>query len=488
MAISNIPGEILSAILAQLLEYQDYDDPKSHIYYGYLRDARLVCRRWNEFATAHLFRTLTLDVARENATMSWKGIINSGMIQQAARDIVICSHLSDAERDMGSDGEDWCDHDSSLYFSDAVRGIAKLPNLNSLQICFAKKCLGAREYRWWEEDEDTEPIWQRLQVLRAVFRAIRTRHAAVGRDNLPSAIRSLTLKNLQNIPIPQFTASELYKDVMKHVNELHLLIAHEFNEHGPDHDLDRLERQTYEPHLQRELLPPLAHQLRSLTLTFRECWGVIPGYFDGDGLVFPNLRTLTLGEFVIGHHNQFDWVLAQKSLETLRLDRCCIVSYLRVCDDDQWDRWHVPAHDWYEYPKGSFGFDDNGRTFGFSGTWETVYDRVREGLPELREFCSVHHRWSNTFDRRENMGASMSALRYITFDSGLCPSPWIEARYGPYGTGDMEFGNNDPAVCPSDATDRQRYTPEKPLNRAKETELGDRRAFEELLRAVWERR
>ncbi|KAH6856870.1 hypothetical protein B0I37DRAFT_85875 [Chaetomium sp. MPI-CAGE-AT-0009] len=489
MRIRDIPLEILSLILGQLFEYQDDDDPESPVHYGHLRNARLVCRQWNELATGHLFRTLVLDHAPENEVrsskdMPWTHAVNSETIQPLVHDVVIFSHPEDLDMDdTASDAEDWVteddDEDGSGPFGVAVNSIAKLPNLKSVQIWFSEKCVGAREdIQWWEEGEEIESISHRLQTLKTVFGAIRKRRA----DTRTSTIRSLTLKYLQNLPIPDFTSSDLYKDVIKDINELHLFIAHEYNEHGPDHDLDRIERRTFEPYLQKELLPPLAHQLRSLTLTFRECWGVVPAHFDGKGLVFPNLKTLTLGEFVIGHHDQFDWVLAQKSLETLRLDRCFIASYLAIWND-QWNQWRVPTHDWHQYPEGSFGFLDGVQIFGFSGTWETVYDRIREGLPKLWEFCSAHHRWSNTFDRREGMGASMSKSRYIVFDSGLCPSPWIEVDGY---TGDMEFGNNDPAVCPREAAGR--YNRQKVLNRAKETELGDTRAFEDLLRAVQERR
>ena len=488
MNISGIPPEVLSLILGQLFEYQDDHDPESGIDYGHLRNARLVCRQWNRLATAHLFRTLTLDVGREDGVRSWKhkawsDMVNSETIQRVAQSVVIHSHpeeneLMDDEEDSQIESSD--DEDVS-HFGAAVRNIAKLPNLKSLQICFSEKCLGARETEWWEEDEDTETISHRLQTLKTVFGALQRRN----KEDC-TTIRSLTLKNLQNLPIPEFTSSELYKDVVKDINELHLMIAHEYNEPGPDHDLDRIERQTYEPYLEKELLPPLAHQLRSLTLTFRECWGVIPAYFDGKGLVFPNLKTLTLGEFIIGHHDQFDWVLSQKSLETLRLDRCFIVSHLRILNF-QWDTWraHVPSHDWHEYPDGAFGFrKDHSQAFGFSGTWETVYDRIRNDLPKLREFCFVHHEYYNTFDRRESMGASLTSRRYIAFESGLCPSPWIEAR----DDGEMEFGNNDPAILPRDATESARYGGTKFLNRAEETELGDTRAFQDLLRAVRKRR
>jgi len=492
MDISNFPPEVLGLILGQLLVYDDehrYSDREPPIRYGHLCIARLVCRQWNKFATAHLFQTLILDGdpkdGMRSKPMPFGHFIDSEAIQRAAHNIVIRSHPEALETsDDGSDAEGWAtednDNGSSGLFGVAVHGIAKLPNLKALEICFAEDCLGDRVYEWYEEDDYIESITHRLEMLKTVFGAIQKRRAADDNDRRVSTIRSLTLKNLQNVPIREFASSDLYKGVMKDIDELRLLIAHEYREPGPDDDIDRPERRTFEPYLQNELLPPLAHQLRSLTLTFRECWGVIPAHFDGTGLVFPNLRTLTLGDFVIGHDDQFDWVLAQKSLETLRLDRCFIVSYLRILNS-QWDEWRVPTHDWHEYPEGSFGHEDS-RIFGFSGTWETVYDRIREELPKLREFCSRYHRYHHSFDHPETMGASLSDNRYITFDSGLCPSPWVESR--DWGAGEMEFGNNDPAVCPPDAATRESYLPEKPLNRAKETQLGDTRAFEDLLRAV----
>lgn len=492
MPIRDIPPEVLGLILGQLLEDDDEELP---IALAHLRNARLVCRQWGRLAAAHLFRTVVLDLAPEDGiARPWRPMIHSPTIQRVARDLVICSPTDEQEYEINEighveDGAAEDDDDGTLGsspFSVAVNaGVAKLPNLKALHIRFSEQCIGDRETDGWEEDEDTESIAHRLQTLKTVFGAMLKRHAAVGEDNPPSTIRSLTLKNLQNVAFPpEFTSSNLYKDVMNHITELHLRIAHEYNQYGPDHDLDRIERQTYEPYLQKELLPPLAHQLRSLTLAFRECWGVMPAHFDGKGLVFPNLRTLTLGEFVIGHHDQFDWVLAQKSLETLRLDRCFIASHLRV-RDDQWDEWrpHIPTHDWHLYPEGSFGFE-GAQIFGFSGTWEAVYDRIRQELPNLREFCSAHDPYRNSFDRRESMGATLSMLRYIVFDSGLCPSPWIEAsEYD----GEMEFGNNDPAVCARDVAGDRRYRTVQSLNRAKETKLGDARAFGDLLRAVRER-
>lgn len=136
-------------------------------------------------------------------------------------------------------------------------------------------------------------------------------------------------------------------------------------------------RRAFERWLQHSFLPPFASQLTSLHLAFRDHWGTAPGYFDGNGLLFPNLKSLTLGKFVIGHHNHFDWVLAQKSLEILRLDRCAIASYLAFSagshdfgyqaekGDIQDGDWVIPAHDWEQYPDWSFGFHRSDTTFRF---------------------------------------------------------------------------------------------------------------------------
>lgn len=498
MELNRMPPEVLSLILRQLLEHQDPDCnyEESRIHYGHLRNARLVCRQWNELATPHLFWTLTLDAHPDDGMwlkhIPFLHLINNEAIQRAVQNVVIRTHPEDRDTEHDADDEEvctWATEDDDIdapggLFSVAVAGIAKLPNLKALQISFTEGCLGDRQYGWWEDDDESESISRRLDMLKMVFGAIQKRRAANDADRRVSTIRSLTLKNMQNVPIPDFIASDLYKDVIKDIDELHLLIAHEYREHGPDHDLDRIERRTFEPYLQNELLPPLAHQLTSLTLAFRECWGVLPGQFDGKGLVFPNLRTLTLSDYVIGHNDQFDWVLAQKSLKTLRLDRCFIVSYMRILNS-QWDEWRVPTHDWHEYPEGAFGHE-RCRIFGFLGTWETVYDRIREELPSLKEFCSVYNMYYNTFEGRENMGASLSNSRYIVFDSGLCPSPWIEANDDD--SGELSFGNNDPAVCPRDASTTRIYGRQMSLNRAKETQVGDARAFEDLLRAVRARR
>ncbi|KAH6898065.1 hypothetical protein B0T10DRAFT_471754 [Thelonectria olida] len=268
---------------------------------------------------------------------------------------------------------------------------------------------------------------------------------------------------------------------MKDIRGLHLQVAEEYNEHGPDRDVECIERVQFEPYLQQQWLAPIAHQLTSLSLSFNECWGTAPGYFSGAGLIFPQLKTLNLGNFVASHHDHFDWILAQESLTSLGLDRCYIASHLRLCES-QLETWKPPTHDWKQHPTGSFGFDwEDDCTYTFSGTWETIFDNIRSRLTNLSDF---------RFSYSTESFCSTPALiglhnrRYITLDTGLLPTPWIEASGH---DGEMKFGNNDSTVWQPKKGENS-YRKRCGLNKAKGNEKGDLRALDELLQVVGERR
>lgn len=382
-------------------------------------------------------------------------------------------------------------------FTSAIDSIADLPKLQAVHIRISDRCHGDPNYDYcWESG--TELISTRLQTLEAVFRSIEARVAQKKADNGVeiTTVTSLAIQNLQNNPLPDFIASDTFQSVAKNLTDLRLLVAEECNESGPDHDLGCEERRAFEPWLQNALLPVFANQLTTLHLAFNEYWGVTPGYFDGKGLVFPNLKTLTLGQYVIGHHDQFDWVLAQHSLETLRLDQCEIVTYLNFLhksstNEGQLAEWNVPTHDWIRYPEWSFGFGERETAFMFPGTWEAVFDNIRTQLPNLVDLRMENQdrRQGHAFNRADRMRCTLSCLRYITLDTGLLSSPWIAARvHGGDGPGDMAFGNNDPAVVPLAERDQNQYVPKATLDRVKETFEGDSRAFNDLVRSVETRR
>ncbi|KPM42234.1 hypothetical protein AK830_g4335 [Neonectria ditissima] len=475
MELDDFPEELLSHILRCLYrpedaETYDEDEPDG------LLNTRLVCRKWNVLATAFVFRTVSL-IPSEGGFKAWHAMLDSQIIRAVARRVVINSSradFTDEESEEQSD-EDDDDDDENSKFRNALSRIGSLALIDKICLRFTPQCYGVQtEDRW--AYEDYESIGERENTLEAVFKAIKNR--ASKPDN--SKIRSLTIENLQNIPLPDFTSSELFKSVTNDLDQLHLKVSQEYNEHGPDRDIYLIELQQFEPYMHKHWLSPMADQLTSLSLYFTECWGTMPAIFKGYGLVFPQLKTLNPGNFTISHDDHLDWVLAQTSLKSLRLDRCFIVSHIRT-DTDMLAEWNTDTEGWERLPMGAYGFNfDNDAAFYYPGTWESVFDKIRTGLPNLVDFQFHLNDWGDAvgFNDPSPLPAELSFLRYITFDRGLLPSRWIEARSY---NGDMGFGDNDPSGSGN-------LLEQCKLNRSEETREGDERALQALVEATLQRR
>jgi hypothetical protein len=123
-------------------------------------------------------------------------------------------------------------------FEGALATLSMFPDLDSVEIGFTPECIGVDKAYYQEVAKD---ISQRAELLKLIFQAIKDRAA----DEKNRTIRKLTVINLQNCLIPGFTASDLFRDVMSQLEELHISITHEYNEHGPDDDSNKIELQTF---------------------------------------------------------------------------------------------------------------------------------------------------------------------------------------------------------------------------------------------------
>jgi hypothetical protein len=450
--MENLPQKLLNLILGQLIErptphqYRDTTEWRDNI--RYLCQARLVCQQWNSLATPHLFRNIVLAYT-ENKTQVWDQILDSEVVQHA-RSVYIRTSPPD-DYPNGDWGEIAYEPYQSLL--ESIKRIEELENIETLYLRFSRHCRGSETFA-----SEVEGIQDRQQVLENLFTAMHNR-CQVERNR---PIRSLTIENLQNLPLPHFTSSNLFKDVMKDVDHLHLMVVEEYDGAGPDWHMHCVERRIFEPYLHREWLTSFSNHLVSLTLYFRDFWGVIPGAFDGKGLALPLIKTLTLGNYVIGRHRQFDWVLNQKSLTSLRMDKCAIVSYIIFPAGEQWQRYELSTHDWDECPAGSFDTKENDAVFSFTRTWETVFDGIRSNLPRLSDF-RFHCESPDTFFpvRPETLFATLHKMRYCVFDGR-----WM-----------ILAGQDMVGVrMPSDG--------QFEVNRAEETEAGDDRALKALLEEI----
>ncbi|CAH0004471.1 unnamed protein product [Clonostachys byssicola] len=459
--LQSLPVEVLDRVIGFIHPEVDWDlDEKTKSDIRSLSNARLVCRQWNSLATAHLFRTIYLVHVAEENFQTWNNMLDSNSVKNAARRVIFNS-APDEDRLDGT-MTDWSESEHPSLTA-AISRLNEIKTVQSVELRFSGKCVGSEQTERWMF-EDVEEIGHRKNALIAVFEAIREYNAQRSAAN---KMASLRIENLQNLPLPEFTTSELFKTVTKTLTTVELQICEECREEGPDNDVFCIERQTFEPYLLNHWLTPLSDHLTTLTLYFNDCWGVLPGYFDGDGLQFKTLKTLNLGNFVIAHHGHFDWVLTQTTLETLRLDRCYIVTHLYFSERGRSEEWNVRKHGWVEIDPTTYGFpEDRSVAYTFSGTWETVFENLRKSLVKLRHF-GFHNKADNTysslsFRSLESKETRLSNYRYVAFDDSVM-ALWIKPKMS---EGSINFGYNQ-------------Y-----INPAKDYYEGDSRAFEELLSAA----
>lgn len=474
MDINRLPTEILSLVLAHLRTPElPWPSDVRHV-----TNARLVCREWNRLATPHLFRSLHIGYHGASISPS-DTLLDVPEVDSAVQRVTIL----DVPVPSMQHRDGWWIHGYDKVpcreLAECAGRVAQLPNLRELDI---------RAHQWCAADKRPPPVFsdrwpspgppsEDEKSLLAFFSALRHRAA-----QMPHAtpIRSLSLTNPQDMPLAELVESEPFTEFAAQIDSLHLLVTEEFLG-TVDHSVfaPLAGRREYELHLQEKLLPPLSGQLATLTLAFFERWGLLPAYFNPCHLEFPRLRTLTLAEFVIGHDDHLDWVLAQTSLTTLRLHRCYIASHLRLrLGDVQY--WRLRTDDWEEKPRGSYGFvNNNHAVYTYPGTWASVFQRIGTRLPNLTDFRLENDKPRFWFKAHGMDGARLSNRRYIVCDVGNSRSPWVETDQD----GEMEFGNNDPEPVMLDYNGRS-WDVKMSLNRAAETEQADGMALEALLKTI----
>jgi hypothetical protein len=380
----------------------------------------MACKTLNKPAITELFKSAYLSPSDEDVS-TWNHIVDHETIRRIPRHVLIRT-CSIEEEDGNYEAEDSYREEAESAFEVAIVALSEFPNIDSLYIRFTKACKGRKE-SWYEEDPaETSSI--REARLRTIFQAIK--HRAANKDNRP--IRKLTIEHLQNYPLPEFTSSELFRDVMDQLDELHISLTQESNEHGPDHDYTKIELQTFPAHFLANWLKPISKNLKALSIYhWNENWGPFPGYFDFSGIEFPKLESLSLGYYTLAHDNDLDWIVAIKPLRKLTLQNCMIASYLRIHDENMAE-WKMPTRDWTPLPSQ----EDGDGEFKYDGRWSTYLDRIADGLPNLVDFRfdqgGGFRDKPYSIDRRGDCGVRIFPKRYVVFDNGILPTHWPEAE------------------------------------------------------------
>ncbi|KAM7210229.1 hypothetical protein V8F06_014392 [Rhypophila decipiens] len=392
-----------------------------------LKSLRLVSKSMDAHSRRKMFEQVML-TPDEKAISRWKQIADSESLSILPRHALI-----QTRDDPDEDYADELPGEVMEEFQAALKALSKFHRLNSLQLTFTNKCAGEGNDEWYHMGV-SESIDERVEILEWVFQAIRDKIDVAG----ASRIRSLTIRNLQNAPIDKFTDSELFSTVMQLLDELHIGMIQEYNEHGPDHDYNCVELQTFPGHLCSKWLAPVAANLRALSLySATDNWGCFPGYFDPSDISFPKLETLSLGYYTLTYDDQLDWLFQHKSITKLVMHNCMIAPLLRISKENMTE-WGVSTRDW-EPVVTSRGEGDWCDTFRYHGTWSQFFDKIADGLPNLKEFCfdyvDVYGDWWGGGEKtpygvqyRHHSGAEVFAKRYVLFNNGILPTHWPEAE------------------------------------------------------------
>ncbi|KAF5652182.1 f-box domain protein [Fusarium sp. NRRL 25303] len=474
--MKDLPEEILDLIMHRLSERYSQDTwahfrdanitPQTGVYVFDMHRTRLVCRTWNRLITKRLFNTVTLYYSADAADRdfeSWNKLVTSKAIRGAAQRVVIQTFSTDNHKKW----KFWSEEGEWLAFSSAMNRISELDHLQSVEVRFPKLFPDWMDIR--DSNLDYKSREAREATLRSVLKALRgreTRQSHHARSGI-SAIRELKLENLPNSSVP----SELTDGLFKGIEQLHILICHEHAEIDPGNTMtvELNERTEFESYLQYSILPPIAAQLVELTLGAHREWGLALGVFDGSNLDFPQLRTLSLSNYVIGHNTQFDWVLKQKTLKCLRLNSCHIITYMWIPLGSK-EQLGINTEAWQE--KSGESFFGEGESFVFHKRWANIFDSIREDLSGLTEFSLSWETSMEEFFRTLDPtgGNDGWESRYMAFDMGLLPNHFVPLQqFGWY----PDFDEEDPEIPP---------------NLPKFADESDRRALKALVGATQQRR
>ncbi|KAF1954577.1 hypothetical protein CC80DRAFT_475821 [Byssothecium circinans] len=374
-----------------------------------LKALRLVCRTASAIAVVQLFHTITLRFTDGSATRL-KQILADDKLRPLVKKVIL-----DGERGRQEAQEEWEEEGvtrQEFAWSLAIATIAGFPSLREIELQFDDE----RHSDWdrWLDDLDAR-IKYREDYMKLTFTALQS----------AKLVDSLTIFHLLDAscrcPGPQFRDGE---GKIANPDRLTLMIAITWDDAAPEANLEQAAvQECFNQGLENLWLKPTQLQLTHLTLYADIYWGIYP-FSDLRGLCFPKLQSLALGNFSIAHGWQIDWITSHgQTLEELILDDCPIVYALQLGDYDARD------NDWEE---------DSIKLVEMR--WSNVFPLFQQRLKRLRHFGVGHGPWANDkmVECRCDLPASIEPSRYVSYEHGQGPTPWIESDIK-YGRKQIEF-------------------------------------------------
>jgi hypothetical protein len=171
--------------------------------------------------------------------------------------------------------------------------------------------------------------------------------------------------------------------------------------------------------------------LKKLSLYSTLFCGFYP-HVNLEGVHFPNLKSLTFGNFSFFEDKQLDWILLHSAtLQELYLDDCHILFYITMFDE-QSSRCPIPDMQPYLHRPGYL-------VYSYPRRWYDYFAAIQTGLPHLRVFgIGFNEAWDEVsglpFETEQNIMPALKNDRYMAFDGGIGPYQFIadmEEEHGP---------------------------------------------------------
>lgn len=398
---------------------------------------RLSCTRFASLTSKRLYSRLQLLPTAASARKA-RAVLEDGRLNSLVTAISIQASLEDVDENLKPDWDVpvWRKHYPEYAegvehgietngvlapeFKAVVDDVGRFRNLRRVEV---KHDHVARGAEW--SNEERESVEYREAFLKHVIRGLN--HS----DHPALQVDSLSICNLQNLTYHNVVQSDDFKAVLSRLRSLQLGIITEEHPSAPENEMNFPERHIFFGRdLLEHWLKPVQQKLVHLKLYSNCYWGYLPKC-DLRGLHFPHLKSLAFGNMTFSHDWQLDWIVSHGgSLESLTLDDCPIIHDALTGQEIDAERYYILGD--------NVRLDqdcDHQFPWSYASRWHHYFRALRTGLPHLRHFGIGHGPWeslwegvqlSAAFETAASLPAELLWSRYVVFDWGTGPSPWIE--------------------------------------------------------------